>query len=243
MTFRANITEDEPRSTAPAWMVTWGDMMSLILCFFIMLVAMSEIKDEKFQRILDSFKKAFGYTAGVEVAPGIDRTTSIWERLQMPHAPRGYRDAQGGLEIMTVRGQEFLCRTVRQGRMITVGDKVTFAAGSAELPAAVRDELDVIVELVGDYANRLLVCGHASAREETEGMSPWELSFRRAAAVAEHLMEKGINPRRLMVQASGRFDPVEKNLTPQGRERNRRVEIVVSTELVQNADPGRSSDE
>ena len=144
---------------------------------------------------------------------------------------------------MSVRGQEFLCRTVREGRMITVGDKVAFARGSAEMPTAVAAELDVIVELVGEYANRLLVGGHASAQEQTEGMPPWELSFQRAAAVAEYLKEKGINPRRLRVQSGGMFDPLDTNLTPQGRARNRRVEIVVSTELVLDAVPGRSSDD
>ena len=44
---------EEPPTGAPAWMVTYGDMMSLLLCFFIMLVAMSEIKEDKFKKILE----------------------------------------------------------------------------------------------------------------------------------------------------------------------------------------------
>jgi len=240
MTIRPRSREAEPDPNASLWLVTYADMMSLLLCFFVMLVAMSEIKDEKFQKMLDSLKKAFGYQVGMEVAPGTrTRKNSFFENLQAYRTVSGQRNVHGGAETINVRGKEFLCKTVREGWMITVGDRIGFARGSAEIPEEMQADLDAMVELVKDYSNRVVVAGHTCAQEAPDGPRDRELSFRRADAVGNYLENKGINPRRLRVSASGGFDPIDTDLTPEGRTRNRRVEITVSEELVQDAVPGR----
>ena len=242
MAEKAKPKQEEQEAGAPAWMVTYGDMMSLLLCFFIMLVAMSEIKDEKFQKLLESVRRAFGYDLGTEVAPGINaKTTGIFDKLQMFSTPRGIKNVFGGAETMNVRGKDLLCKDLREkGMVIAVGDKIGFVRGSAEIPASMKQTLDAIVEeVVKDYPNRLLVRGHTSPEEVPEDMTHWELSFMRARAVGEYLKEKGINPRRLRLSACGSFDPIDTNLTREGRTANRRVEIVVSEELVHNVIPRR----
>jgi len=242
MAERAKAKQEEQEAGAPAWMVTYGDMMSLLLCFFIMLVAMSEIKDEKFQKLLESVKKAFGYDLGAEVAPGTHaKTTGIFEKLQMFSTPKGFKKVYGGAESMNVRGKDFLCKSLREkGTCITVGDKVGFSEGSAEIPQEMKEVLDVLVEeVIKDYPNRLLIRGHTSAQEVPQGTTDWQLSFLRARAVGEYLRQKGINPRRLRLSACGSFDPIDSNLTRDGRIANRRVEIVVSEELVQDVIPRR----
>lgn len=234
MAQKAKPKEEEQEARAPAWIVTYGDMMSLLLCFFIMLVAMSEIKDEKFQKLLESVKRAFGYDMGAEVAPGSRKnTTGIFEKLQMFSTPRGRKNVYGGAEVLNVRGKFFLCKTVREGRMITVGEETGFEKGSTEVLPEMRVSLDAIFEeVLKDYSNRLVIRGHTSARELPEGMTEWQLSFLRSKAVADYLERKGVNPRRLRLSACGGHDPIDTNLTPEGRVRNRRVEIVVSEELV-----------
>jgi chemotaxis protein MotB len=237
---RPKTREAEPEPNAMLWLVTYADMMSLLLCFFVMLVAMSEIKDEKFQKMLDSLKKAFGYQLGMEVAPGTrTRTNSFFENLRAYRTLSGRRNVHGGAETINVRGKEFLCKSVREGWMITVGDRIGFAQKSAEIPGEMKGDLDAVVELVKDYSNRVLVGGHTCAQEVPDATAHRELSFRRADAVGNYLEEKGINPRRLRLSACGAFDPVDSDLTPEGRTRNRRVEIVVSEELVHDAVPGR----
>ena len=70
MTVRLKSREADPEPNATLWLVTYADMMTLLLCFFIMLVAMSEVKSEKFQRMLESMRRAFGVQAGMEAGKG-----------------------------------------------------------------------------------------------------------------------------------------------------------------------------
>lgn len=231
---------------APDWMVTYGDMMSLLLCFFIMLVAMSEIKDEKFQKILESVRRAFGYDVGAEVVPGAKAdTTSVLEKLESYETSTGTPEVYGGSEVINVRGEELFCKTIREdGYKITVGDKVGFEDGSAVIPPEMETTLDVVCdELIKDYPNRILIRGHASASEATGGTTDRQLSFMRARAVETYLKKRGIHPRRFRLAACGSFEPVDVNLTPAGRRSNRRVEIVISEELVEDVIPRRVIDE
>jgi chemotaxis protein MotB len=236
--------EESQEPKGPLWLISYADMMSLLLCFFVMLVAMSQVKDEKFQRMLDSVRKAFGYELKMDVAPGTKkRANSFLEHLRMYRTPQGNRNVQGGAETVNVRGRFLLCRTVREGMMITVGDRTGFAHASAEIPPDMKEDLNALLDLVGDYPNRLLIRGHASTEPLPAGLTQWQLSFLRARAVGEYLEAQGINPRRLRLVACGGYDPVETNLTPEGAAHNRRVELVVSEELAQDVIPRRENDD
>ena len=236
-----NRDEQQPEG-APAWMVTYGDMMGLLLCFFILLVSMSTVRDEKFRKLVESIHQAFGYELGAELSPGdLPRTSSLWDQVRLVDTPKGLPRVQGGSEVVNINGREFLCRTVREGRMITAGEATgAFAPGDAKLSAAMRADLDSLVAFVREYPNRLQVRGHAAARD-AEGDEAWDLSFRRARAVGDYLELKGINPMRLRLSACGGAEPTDTNLTDEGRANNRRVEIVVSEELVENVIPRRPS--
>ncbi len=237
---RARATIDEKPEGAPLYMVTFADLMGQLVCFFLILVSMSTVRDEKFRKMMDSIRQAFGYEMGHEVTPGdAKRTSSPWDGVAVVTAPRAHRKAQGGAEVVNVNGREFLCRTVRDGRRLTVGDPVGFEAGAAAIPDVMREDLDALAALVKDYPNRVIVSGHVSAQEARDAAAEMDLSFRRAKAVGDYMEERGINPKRIRLEASGASDPVDTNLTDDGRSRNRRVEITVSEELVTNVIPRR----
>jgi len=244
MALNMKSAEEEHEEGAPAWMVTYGDMMSLLLCFFIMLVAMSEIKDEKFQRLLESIKQAFGaHDTAIEVVPGPkEKASSAFDNIQLVMTVKGSGRA-GGAELRNVHGRELRCKTIREGTVYAVGDKVGFDAGGAALAEELRKDLDAIVKLTQDYSNRLLVRGYASVKEPGGDDGQWELAFRRAVVVKDYLVSKGINPSRIQLTSSGRFDPVDTPLTEAGRRANRRVEVVVSPRLTTGTVPGREIDE
>ncbi|HUV39158.1 MAG TPA: flagellar motor protein MotB [Planctomycetota bacterium] len=236
--------EEEHEEGAPGWMVTYGDMMSLLLCFFIMLVAMSEIKDEKFQRLLESIKQAFGgYPEAAEIVPGPKpKAGTLYENMQIVTTTRG-SEKIGGAEVVNLHGREILCRSVREGTLYTMGDRMGFEKGSTEIPSAMQQDLDALVKLTKDFSNRLLVRGHASVQDAPEGTTDWELAFRRAVAVKDYLVSRGINPERICLSSCGRYDPIETNLTPTGRRSNRRVEIIVSEQLAASGVRRRLIDE
>ena len=217
-------------------MVTYGDMMGLLLCFFIMLVAMSEIKSEKFKRALESVRSAFGtWPETTTLAPGDQPTTSksFEERLRIGASLQGEPEDVGGAETVNLRGNEYLCKTVAEGLMITFGLNAPVDKGSVELSPELKAELADLAEHVRGYTNRVIVRGHCSSDEvDLAGTDKWELGFNRARAVADTLMSLGISERRLRMESLANTLPMASNLSPQGRASNRRIEVVVSREMV-----------
>jgi flagellar motor protein MotB len=179
----------------------------------------------------------------MQTVPGPRQSNSPFPELQLYHTAKGHENQFGGSETVNVRGREFLCKTVREGRMVTMGDRFGFTAGSTTLTPELTKDLDAMADEVKEYSNRLLIRGHASAKDAPEGASAWNLSYRRALAVMEHMTAAGINPHRIRVSACGSVDPIDSDLTPDGRARNRRVEMIVSEELVNIVMPRRVADE
>ncbi len=69
--------EDTPPAGSPAWMTTYGDMVTLLLCFFVILFAMSEIDIQKFQAVLQSFQGSLGVLDGGQVLEEGEITAEI----------------------------------------------------------------------------------------------------------------------------------------------------------------------
>ena len=124
------IEEDEPIGI-PEWVVTFGDMMSLLLTFFIMLVSLSEMKEEeKYQAMVDSMKRNFGYAASsVSMVPGDfrPRNSSITKLATMGRAKR--KDTmKGGDKVEAPTGDNSRVRIVRPGSKTSIGS-VIFSVG------------------------------------------------------------------------------------------------------------------
>lgn len=227
--------EEEPsESGAPAWVVTYGDMMSLLLCFFVILVAISEVKEEKFHKVMESIRQYFGYENAPIVEPGEAAASSFREQISRVLNEQGSPDPQGA-PVNSTLGQHVLVQTVEEGHKITIGGKVLFAEGEAELSVSAYEPLDRLVGLLEGYPNKLEIRGHTGIEElpdDTAYKDLFDLAFARARAAMEYLVEQGISPRRLRLYSGGAYDRPDSNLTYEGQEANRSVEIIVSEELI-----------
>jgi chemotaxis protein MotB len=233
--------EESKSESAPGWVVTFADLMGQLLGFFIVLVSMSTIQQAKFQKMLQSVHAAFGHASGANMVPGHGRQSNSPYASIQARGKSGANDrTMGGAETVNLRGKEYLCKTVREGTLISMGDKVGFAYASADLTPEMREALDAIMDLIGTYPNRILVKGHTSTQKLPEGMDAWTLSYQRARAVGDYLVSKGLNPRRLQLSACGLTDPVDTNLTPEGQAKNRRADVIVSEDVVEDAIPRRA---
>jgi flagellar motor protein MotB len=120
------------------------------------------------------------------------------------------------------------------GVLLTLADAILFPSGSAELTAQGRAVLGEVVGSLDDPAGlRLAVQGHTDDVAITGALAErwptnWELSAARALAVVKALMEAGVPPTSLEARAFGEHQPVAANDGPEGRARNRRVEILIS---------------
>lgn len=236
MTELVKQTEEAKGSGAPGWMVTYGDMMGLLLCFFIMLVAMSEVKAEKFRRALESIRSAFGTgerTGAASPGPLVVTANSFDEYFSRVMSAKGNPDNMGGAETVSLQGSEYLCKTVSEGLMITFGLKAPFERGSAELSEELKGELRDLALQVRGYTNLVILRGHCSSDETgLPGMDAWALGFARARAAADYLVEQDISEKRLVMVSLANTQPLGSNLRPRGPAGNRRIEVIVARQTV-----------
>lgn len=226
--------QEQPPEGAPQWMVTYGDMMTLLLCFFVILVAISEVKEEKFHKVMESIREYLGHERADIVEPGKSSAGSLMEYIRRIQNETGSVD-HAGAPANSVLGQHVMVQTLEEGGKIVIGGEVLFEEGSAQLKISAFTPLNRLVRIVDGYTNKLEIRGHASIEKiAPEGpiQDLFDLGYARAKAAAEYLIEQGIDARRIRLYSGGSFDRPESNLTYQGKEANRRVEVIVSEELI-----------
>jgi len=227
--------EEEAKPEAvPVWYITYADMVTLLLAMFVILASMSKVQEEKFQQVLESVREYFGYEQGDAAEPGRNPSGSLYEKLRRLQNEIGGPLSEGA-PVPGVLGDNMMTTTVDEGRKITIGGKVAFDEGSAELKPSAFGPLDKLVGIVRGYRNKLEITGH-TAIEPLPAGSPYkdlfDLSYARAKAVADYLITRGIEAKRVRVRAGGPFDRPASNLSYEGQAANRRVEVIVTEELV-----------
>ncbi|MBN1766801.1 MAG: flagellar motor protein MotB [Sedimentisphaerales bacterium] len=223
---------------APDWMVTYGDMMTLLFCFFVILVSMSEIKsDQKFMDVMESIKRAFGYRGGIGWVPGEATPNNTHDRKMSELIMRKFQLQKGKTVEEGIEGANPSVRDIREGQEYTLGGRISFEPGKAKLLETAKVHLAEFAEVVRGMNTRIRVRGHA-ARKSLDQIKPFqsldELSFARAMAVKNFLVEQGIREERITVEACGDNEPlVAQAYNEAGRAKNRRVSIIVTETLVE----------
>jgi len=223
---------------APEWMVTYGDTMTLLLCFFVIIVSMSEVKqNQRFQDVMESLRAAFGgYQGAVGATPiaNVPANALIAKLLEL-EAPI-LLDHKGDSPDEGIHGRRFRVTNVRDGLEVVIGGKITFDRFSATLKPEARELIAKAAERLRGYNTRILVRGHAT-REALPDDSIYDdayaLSYARAVAVADELQRNGVRRVRLLLVAAGNTEPlVRQAYTEDRRALNRRVEILVTEDLI-----------
>ena len=230
-------TRQAPKG-APEWLVTYGDAMTLLLCFFVIIVSMSEVKqDQRFQAVMESLRRAFGGYVGAVGSLPLENTSTntLIQKLLELEVPI-YKKEQGDSDEQGIHGKKFRVTNVRDGLEVVVGGRITFGRFSATLKPEARDLLAKTAERIRGYNTKILVRGHTT-REPLPSDSLYEdardLSYARARAAAQVLIENGVRPRRLALVAVGDGEPlVRQAYTEERRSLNRRVEVLVTEDLI-----------
>jgi chemotaxis protein MotB len=226
----------EVEEGAPAWVVTFGDLMSLLLCFFVLLLSFSEMDRNKYRIVSGAMKNAFG----------IQRKKPVFE------SPRGQKmiskEFDQAIILMKVQDvidpikqeledefQEFKASieiAVKEEEItIRMMGEATFDTGRAVLKKNFAPLLLKIGEVLSKTKGEIIIAGHTDNIPLNGGPygSNLGLSMARAGSVAEYLLKStSIDPKRLSTMGFGEYRPLESNDTEQGRQKNRRVEIIVT---------------
>jgi chemotaxis protein MotB len=231
-------------ASVPEWVVTFGDLMSLLLCFFILLQAFSELKrDHEYQRVITAVKEAFGYVGGVGVLPVDDPPLkSMIQVLETMAVKNNHEESKVSRNTEEgIDGPNMRVTRIREGIMFTIGGPGMFEPLSATVREPVRREVLKLVPLLQGRRNKVEIVGHASSKY-LPADSPWrdldELSYARAVAIKDLLAEAGIDDRVFRLKAVGDREPIRPRATdPIDAAANRRVDVILTEMLVDDLNP------
>lgn len=240
--------EEDPPAGIPEWVVTFGDMMSLLLTFFILLFSMSEVRSsERIKELIGSMRRTFGkHPAAVSPMPvGILNSSPH----DIPTAPQGKekkrnRSRTGQDNSKVSVGEDPLARTIRQGTQTIVGRAILFAEGSGHLSDDAQIQLKEAAVLLAGKPNKVAVRGHTSRKPLPYGSryhSDWELAFARCNHAAEYLVSLGIERERIELDVVGASEPVYRGGNHALLQENSRVEVFLLDRFVEQS--GRRSAE
>ncbi len=223
--------EEDPPAGIPEWVVTFGDMMSLLLTFFIMLVSMSEIKeDEIYDAVTESLRQKFGHELSrLNVVPGdsLPQNSNMQVNNTMGRAQR-LDIMQGGNKVKAPTGDEPLVQSVRPKKDPNIAAVVFFEEGSSELTQATLEELAAFARLYVGKPQKIEVRGHTS-RKPVPPNSPykdnWDLAYDRCRAVMDQLIALNIHPERLRLSNAGMHEAIYTGTNPLELRKNSRVEL------------------
>lgn len=212
------------------WLLTYADLITLLMVFFVVLYSMSQIDAKKFDTMAQAMSQAFSGTGGNSgIMDGgrsfIPGQSIEKERLELQNTQRKVRKviAKKSLEdkISTEVGE--------RGLVISIKDTVLFLPGQVTLAPAALELITSVAAILARMPNNIRIEGHTDDEpiHNNRFFSNWELSTARATNVVQHFIRNGVAPVRLCAAGYGEFKPIAPNTSIRNRNLNRRVDIVV----------------
>lgn len=233
--------EHECPEGAPAWIMTFADLVTLLMVFFILLFAMGSIEEEKWRQIKSSLKDALGQETIPEA--GIREGLDVIKEQVLDETTVHAVDEVGAMvakevEEIASEVEEFVFKNKlagkvdvssdERGAIITLSDTVMFPPGKSRMTYTGDEIIKQVFDILKQFSYQVKIEGHTDNIDISTKQYPsnWELSAARAAEVARKLVTAGFDPTQLSIEAFAQYRPKVSNDTRQGRASNRRIEIV-----------------
>jgi chemotaxis protein MotB len=236
------------------WLLTYADMITLLLALFVVLFALATINKATVLRIVfDQFRAVFGPIQGnITVLPAQSANPGVHYKVipgepeegglggpKKPNSPPSRTGDMNKVESALrsllqpqLGAKKILIRREARGLVISLlTDKVLFDLGDTHLKKEMRDILDQVSTVLNHFPeNQIVVEGHTDDLSMGLGRisDNWQLSALRATSVVEYLVTaRGIDPSRLSAAGYGEYKPLVPNISEANRRLNRRVDIVI----------------
>lgn len=235
---------------APKWMVTFSDLMTLILVFFILLFSMSVVDAQKFRAIADSFQDRAVFDSFPSVVPfdnpaedrevqedPLNEETDPFENFENMEQNEIDQQLDDLLEDVNEYleenefTEEITASRDDRGVVLVLQEQALFESASADLIGDAQPFLDKVAELLDTIPNMVKVEGHTDSRPIRTAQFPsnWELSGARASSVIRYLSDTAdLDQERFMAAGYGDTRPIAPNTTADNLQQNRRVVVVIS---------------
>lgn len=245
--FNRRQKEEEKETGSPAWMVTYGDMMTLLLVFFVLLYSFSEMDLEKFKGFISSFQGRVHVLEGGRTVIDESEVGRGSQGTDFSPTTQGYTKVMG--DISQYIEQEGLQEKVQminneRGLVIRMTGQILYDLGRAVIKPEGKEVLDRIAVSIKEIDNSVMVEGHTDnwSINNNQYRDNWALSTTRACNVIRYFSEAhNIKENRMAAAGYGEFKPLVSNDTTENRAKNRRVEIVIlKTDQRENGSRGGS---
>jgi len=236
------------------WLVSYGDLLTLLFAVFVVLYAMSQADKKKAEEVSASIREAFGEvnssgsarrpaiidSGKISVIPDIASRPASQAHQQGDFKSRKHEANENDFKAMKASIDAYLLKTgardkvsveiTRRGLVVSLKEAGFFESGSAVMKINSTDVIDTIATVINQYSNRCRVEGHTDNVPIQSGPfdSNWDLSTARASFLVKKLVQShGVEPKNISATGYSEYQPVTENTTPEGRAKNRRVDIVV----------------
>ncbi len=219
------------------WLLTYADLITLLLAFFIVMYSMSKVDAKKFGRMSEALSGALkggsvvirkGDQPGVVPGSGvlkIGNLKTLGEEMKKNLDKSGY-------------AKQINVEVTERGLVIHIMESALFREGSAILEPKALTMLDMVVQSIANLPNHIRIEGHTDNKPIKTSRFPsnWELSSARATEVVRYLTDNhDIDPKQISALGYGEYRPIAPNNSDENRAKNRRVDIVVLTmEMTEN---------
>ncbi len=256
--------EPEKHPNHERWLVSYADFITLLFAVFTTLYAMSITDKKKVEEIMQSLQASFGMVSAGTPAPKINvvpsRPMNIIPSVkpEMSIAPSGrarsgqakvraeekdFRQIKSAIEAYLIKqgAQDKVTLSItRRGLIVSLKEAGFFDPGQARIKTSGYDLINTIAEAMTQYNNPLRLEGHTDSTPISTAQFPsnWELSAARATNGLQYLIKYfDIDPNKISATGYGEFRPVADNATPDGRAKNRRVDLVMLSDEGERGEP------
>lgn len=255
---RSKRVVEESHDNKERWLLTYSDLITLLMIFFVVMYAISDVNSKKLAALAHSLTQALigSPSSGIFQGEGL----SLVEGFQSIGTPAGSSESAEGasgqaatsynveevarelnrlVETSGLTGQVAITQEER-GLVVRMAETVLFPKGSAELTPQAKDLITRVGKMLAPLPNYLRVEGHTDNLpiRAASYYSNWELAAARALTVLHVLVnESGINPERLSATSYGEFRPLVPNDSEENMAKNRRVDIVILRENFNAVEP------
>ena len=239
----------EEHENLERWLVSYADFITLLFAFFVTMYASSRVDEQKMGSAVESLQRALGSVIAVPVpsrqagvfhdfsspvqvtivpigAPYGKEVDKLAQELKKKiEGPQGKGGKKAGVQAYQV---SFLLQ--ERGLVIRVSDQFFFHTGEAAIRPEVQPFLKVLGQTLQEMDNPIRIEGHTDnvPINTVQFPSNWELSTSRATTIIRYFLANyQFDPQKLSAAGYGEYRPVAANDTPEGRDQNRRVDVVI----------------
>lgn len=239
--------QEPEKENSERWLLTYSDMITLLMLFFIVLYSMSKADTAKYSQLAQVLESVFtGGNWGI-----FDAKPNAGDR-QMFDSGRGSLQSADKWPLMKnkqpekkkkmynqmvkelqpyIKADKLRVVSTETGITISLSSDLFFDPGSAQIVKENTAVLDTVGEMISKLDNNIRIEGHTDSMalnpDNTQFRSNWELSSQRSINILEYFEMKGVKANNMSAVAFGSTRPIENNNIPEGRAYNRRVDVVV----------------